>query len=115
MSCVHCGFNLESDQTTCPNCHQNSQVTVLPDEERECFNGLTIGQENGNEYYQSQNHSSDRHVYVRHINLNSRGNLLAKLLIGAFLLLFIIIALPVAIILSVCFAIFWFLRKNIFK
>ena len=42
MSCIHCGAHIDPEQTICPDCQHNPTVTVLPPEENENFNGLTM-------------------------------------------------------------------------
>lgn len=117
MSCIRCGAYTDPDQNICPDCSQNPQVTVLPPEENENFQGLTIEQTtNDPGYDQSQAHHSNPHVYVRHFNFSStKGNLLLKLFIGAIFLLVIVIALPLALIFLAFFIINWFLTKHTSK
>jgi hypothetical protein len=115
MSCIHCGAYTEPEQNICPDCRQNQQVTVLPPEERENFQGLTIEESiNGTEYNRSQAEHSNPHVYVHQFNFGStKGGLLLKLLIGAIFLLVIMVALPLALIFLAFFIINWFfIRKS---
>jgi hypothetical protein len=124
MSCIYCGASTDPNQTICEKCRRNPEVIVLPPAERENFNGLTIEQDlNGNEYHRSQeldphsdsNSSSSSNpnprVYVRHINLGSSGGWLTKLIIAGVFLVIILVALPLALLLLLCFIIGRFLIK----
>lgn len=114
MSCLYCGFQLTPEQTTCPNCHQSSSVTVLSPTELENFDGLTIEQiKKGAESQNSQTATINRHIYVRRINLNSlSGNLLTKLIIGSLILLIIIVALPLALLFISFLTMSWLIAKT---
>jgi hypothetical protein len=115
MPCIHCGADTEPGQDTCINCRQKPEVTVLPPEERENFNGLTIEPDsNDKDYHQSQTNHSNPHVFVHQFNFGSaKGNLLLKLLIGAVFLVIVILALPVALIFLAFFIINWlFIRHS---
>ncbi|MGE5581829.1 MAG: hypothetical protein ACM3X9_04745 [Bacillota bacterium] len=108
MVCLHCGFNLESGQTICPNCGEDPRVTVLPPEERENYSGLTIEQaENGNSYKESEGTTSSRRVFVHNISLNPGKGLFTSILLGAIFLVIFIIALPVALLLAALFFLIW--------
>jgi hypothetical protein len=113
MSCIHCGRNIDPDQTICSDCQQNPKVTVLPPEERENFNGLTIQQaEDGTEYNNSSESNSNPHIYVRHFSFGSaKGNLLTKLLIAAIIILVVFVALPFVLISLAVFIIFFIINR----
>jgi hypothetical protein len=114
MSCIRCGAYTEPGQSLCSDCKENPQVTVLPPEERENFQGLTIDQSGNSEGDdQSQTRRSNPHVYVRRFSFGStKGGLFFKLFIAAIFLLLVLVALPLALIFLAFFIINWLLMRN---
>ena len=124
MRCFHCGTEIINDISVCPHCGQGvSEVKVLSRQERDNFNGVTLGEADsfdnatipGYKYQGSQGKSK---VYVRQVSIG--GGILSRLMWGgillllAFLGLIIFAALPIIILLlSVGGIIFYyFLRRR---
>lgn len=115
MRCNGCGH--ESDEEVCPVCGQDnrdaSRVTVLPRDEKDDFDGITIDQGEGDrsDYYQQQyDRPGFGRVYIRQVNMGG-GGLLSKLLIAAVFLFILFVALPVAVLLMLIGTVIWLFRR----
>ncbi len=108
MKCFQCGFEMDDAAASCPNCGaEQGKVQILPPEERENFQGLTIEAERGpagDDDYRGE--GPRRRVYVHRVDLGSTpGGLFLKLIIAGVLLFLVIMALPLALlVIGVIFA-----------
>lgn len=75
---------------------EKGNVQVLPPEERENFQGITIDtgeqKEQNRNYYEYDYRDPKKRVYVRHINL--KGGVFSWLALGLFVITVILVALP---------------------
>ena len=119
MYCAKCGQETKDNENLCVNCQQpENQIEVLPPEERENFQGITLEQNESNQhhskegYYEFENNGQRQKVYVKHINMKSfKMGFLAKLLLGMAVMLLIVVALPLALLFLGIFLIGWFLNQ----
>lgn len=116
MLCNICGAEYLSPETSCPTCRKQSPVRILPPDQREDFNGLTIEQEEhgktyfeqGEDYYKYENNGPNHRVYIHRVNINSPlKSVLTVLTVGAVLALLVLVAMPLAILLIAAFGFNW--------
>jgi hypothetical protein len=126
MRCKKCNAEMEAEVGVCPVCGERwteheVEVEVLPPEERDEFQGITIEQnpqsspdERGDSNYEY--YDPRKRVYVRQINLSGKGGWLSRILVGLAVLAVIFLAFPfffmlliffVPVILGGLFAFFW--------
>jgi hypothetical protein len=111
MRCNRCGAESESDNGVCPNCGERTdgaEVEVLPPEERDEFQGITIEQNpqaSGDErgYSDYEYHDPHKGVYVRRINLSGKGGWFGGILAGLAVLAFIFLVFPILLVLLIFF------------
>ena len=117
MRCVHCGFSLTESDTVCANCGKAaSPVSVLPPEERESFNGITIEQDTGERAGSSTSQQRQR-VYYHQVNIGNNSmlsGLFTLLVIGFVVALILFFAVPALILMVVAGIVLWFLRRLFF-
>jgi hypothetical protein len=111
MRCYRCGAEIETESGVCPNCGERldgSEIEVLPPEERDEFQGITLEQNpqtSGDErgYYDYEYRDSRKGVYVRRINLSGKGGWLSRLLVGLIILAVIFFIFPFLLVLLIFF------------
>jgi hypothetical protein len=111
MRCYRCGTEVETENGVCPNCGERldgSEIEVLPPEERDEFQGITIEQNpqtSGDEggYYHYEYHGPHKGVYVRRINLSGKGGWLSRILVGLMILAVIFFIFPFLLVLLIFF------------
>jgi len=113
MRCTVCGAETDADNGRCTSCqHNQPEVQVMSQEERDTFSGLTIEQGGTRQEESTEYQSGARRngVYVRQYNLNSTS-LLTKVLIALGLLAVISGAVVIGGAVLVIFAVGWLIRK----
>ncbi|TCL76418.1 hypothetical protein EDC14_1002177 [Hydrogenispora ethanolica] len=111
MKCFQCGYEFDDAAERCPQCGaEPDKVQVLPPEERENFQGLTIEVEPGDAGGERrQEEGPRRRVFVHRVDVgNSAGGFFLKLLIAGIALLLLIMVLPVALFWIVIVLAGWF-------
>jgi ribosomal protein L40E len=111
MQCAKCGREIGPQATECPYCASKGEVRVLSREERENFDGVTLGDESsaGGDYtYESQ--GARNRVYVRQVNFGSGGtSIWTKLAIVAVIGLLLFVVLPMFFLFFAAAAVVWFI------
>ncbi|HWR39043.1 MAG TPA: hypothetical protein VN611_06055 [Patescibacteria group bacterium] len=123
MKCSQCNAELASGKPECPHCgHVVSEVKVLSRQDRDNFDGVTLGEEersaNGAAYGQYQQEYGGGRIHVKQVSFG--GGFLSRLLLGgvllvllAFLTLLFFAALPIILfVLSVAGTIFYWLFRR---
>lgn len=110
MRCAKCGAEVKPTDAHCPKCAAGSCAEDFDNHAKpECGTQMTIDDNGG--YYEDTR--SDQHrIYVKQINF-SRNGFWPALLGGILLILIFILALPVALFLIACFAVFIFFARRV--
>lgn len=109
MQCNTCGNEFDEQAGTCPGCHTDpGKVQVLSPEERENFNGITIEQNSDN----PKNAKTGSPFQKVFIFQSSSGGMLAKLIIGALLLIAVVVFLPLAILFIATLGLNWLSNRS---
>jgi hypothetical protein len=108
MRCYKCGTEIETENGSCPNCGERldgSEVEVLPPEERDEFQGITIEQnpQTSGERGYYEYHDPHKGVYVRQINLSGKGGWLSRILVGLIIFALIFFIFPFLLVLLIFF------------
>lgn len=110
MRCANCDKEIRPEDKECPNCRRlQGEVKVLTPEERENFQGITLGDapaQEGN--YQYENHGPNQRMYVRHVTFGSgKSGFWTKLIIAAVLGVLIFVFLPLALFFILAVSLIW--------
>lgn len=117
MLCAYCGHSLAENDTKCTNCgNPVSPVSVLPPEEREAFNGLTIDQDTGEQADGNTGNTRRRQerVYFRHVHLGGKSifsGIFTLVTIGFIIAAILFFALPAIMLFMAAGVVLWFLRR----
>lgn len=111
MQCAECGREMEPQEEKCPYCSAKGEVRVLSHEERENFQGITLGDEpvaGGDDTYESQ--GPHHRVYVRQVNFGSgKISIWTKLVILAVIGLLLFVVLPMFFMFFAAAGVIWFI------
>ena len=110
MRCESCGREIEPPAEKCPHCADTSLVRVLSPEERENFQGVTLGEEpaTGGDYtYESR--GPHHRVYVRQVSLGGGMGIWTKLVLLAVIGLLVFVVLPMFFLFFAAAGIVWFI------
>lgn len=111
MQCAECGREMGPQEEKCPHCAGKGEVRVLSREERENFQGVTLGDEpaaGGDYTYKSEGPS--HRVYVRQVNFGAgRISIWTKLIILAVIGLLLFVVLPMFFLFFAAAGVIWFI------
>lgn len=116
MYCEKCGNQLNPGETNCPICrHSIDEVEVLTPEEKNNFQGMTIEAIDNDEKdrYRDEHRTGQQKIYFKQTHLNLSGtSLLTKLVIAAFVVFMVFIALPILLLILSLVLIGWLLLRK---
>ncbi|MBP2653704.1 MAG: hypothetical protein H6Q73_1273 [Firmicutes bacterium] len=117
MRCASCGKDLGLDEK-CECRELPNEVTILPPEERENFQGITVESnaesQSAGSYYEYQERGANQRIHIRQMTFGSgRMKWSTKLLIAGIFTIVVLVFLPLAIFVVVVASLVWLLLRYI--
>jgi hypothetical protein len=110
MLCANCAKEIGPGEKECPNCGQpQGEVKVLTREERENFQGITLGDAPAEEgSYQYESRGPGHRIYVRQVSFGTgKSSFWTKLIIAAAVGVLIFVFLPLALLFMLAVTLIW--------
>jgi hypothetical protein len=114
MLCANCAKEIGPEEKECPNCGQpQGEVKVLTPEERENFQGITLGDAPEKEgSYQYESRGPGHRIYVRQVSFGAgKTSFWTKLIIAAVLGVLIFVFLPLALFFMLAVSLIWMIFR----
>lgn len=108
MRCAKCGADVKPTDTCCPNCSQIcTEIQTIQDVRSE----YDQQEQTAEGYYEYKSAGPGRRIHIKQFNFSRMG--IWSTLLGIIILaVIIILALPLAILLSLIFSVWWFLMRR---
>lgn len=117
MQCSNCNENIHSEAEVCPHCGHKVAVTVLSQQERDNFNGVTIEEpssRSGHGQYRGHEAGGSPRIKQFSFSFGSMGllgNLVVAAILAAMLFFFLPLVIFVVLIVGAAVTCIWLLRR----
>jgi predicted amidophosphoribosyltransferase len=115
MQCPNCKETIQDGADVCPHCNYKLSVTVLSQQERDSFHGVTIDDNSHAGHDQYSGYETGGSPKIKQFNFsfgssNWLGNLVVAAILAEILFFFLPILMFVLLVVGAAAAVFWILR-----